>query len=184
MQHLLSLGISGAGIAALSVDAGLRDEVRRQVRSWLDSDNTVYGADDPYVLAEEGELAISEHRRAAAVSLLAKALPRLRELGDVAAPQIADSLASVLIAEQRFDDAIGALQPLQSNHEVAPEISRLTTTLARLTLAQLYRRTGRTADAQKIEAELLHRWKYADPDFPPLLQLKRQIAQSAAPALR
>lgn len=53
----------------------------------------------------------------------------------------------------------------------------------RLELARLYRRLGREAEAQKIEAELLKLLALADPDHPMVVELKRnQETDAAQPA--
>ncbi|HWH56151.1 MAG TPA: hypothetical protein VN682_00905, partial [Terriglobales bacterium] len=85
----------------------------------------------------------------------------------------AEDLARALDENGQTEEAIRVLEPLEKDHRFNFE-SSFAPGSDRLLLAQLYRKIGRIDDAERIEGELLALWKYADPDFQPLIQLKRQ----------
>lgn len=57
-------------------------------------------------------------------------------------------------------------------------------TLSPLRRAKLYRKAGRNKDAERIEADLLKRLAYADPDYSILVELKRSRELAAAQSLQ
>lgn len=85
----------------------------------------------------------------------------------------AEDLARALDETGRTEEAIRVLEPLEKDHRFNFETS-LTPGTDRLLLAHLYRKAGRVEDAKRVEAELLALWKYADPDFRPLIELKSE----------
>jgi DNA-binding winged helix-turn-helix (wHTH) protein/tetratricopeptide (TPR) repeat protein len=154
--------------AKLCADIGLPSELEKLVRH--------PGNDTPWLVQfAKGALAVAERRNAQAVVYLRDSVVGLRELQLSPLARMAeDLLATALERQGNFADAIDVLKSVELNDIEGPDLD------ARYHLVRLYRKLGNNAEAQKIEVDLLKRLKYADPDHPMLVQLKRQTQSLAA----
>jgi DNA-binding winged helix-turn-helix (wHTH) protein/tetratricopeptide (TPR) repeat protein len=116
----------------------------------------------------DGALAVAEGHNAEAVIYLHGSVDALRGLSLSPFMSMAEDLsASALEKQGEFAGAMDALKPTELDDVDGPDLGAL------YHLAKLCRKVGNDAEAQKIEADLLKRLKYADPDHPILVQLKR-----------
>ncbi|MGH9523840.1 MAG: hypothetical protein ACRD3E_15035 [Terriglobales bacterium] len=94
-------------------------------------------------------------------------------------PLMLDRLAR---AQEDLGDMEGAVSSLEVNarEPVVPlKLEPPWRAEARLHLARLYRKTGRGAEAEKIENELRNLYRFADPDFVPAKRLREISGQFA-----
>ena len=156
--------------AKLCADMELPSELKKLVRH---PEN-----DTPWLVQfAKGALAVAEKRNAQAVLYLRDSVVGLRELQLSPVARMAeDLLATALERQGSFADAIDALKLPELNDIEGPDLD------ARYHLVRLYRKLGNNAEAQKIDVDLLKRLKYADPDHPMLVQLKRQTQSLAGAA--
>jgi DNA-binding winged helix-turn-helix (wHTH) protein/tetratricopeptide (TPR) repeat protein len=116
-----------------------------------------------------GVLAYAEHRDR-------EAIQRLRHVATFmpagqASFAIALWLARALERTGDVQGAIAVLEPLNRTPRIVYYPAGYMPNRARAHLAELYRRTGRREEAQKIETDLLSILQYADPDYPLLVEL-------------
>jgi predicted Zn-dependent protease len=121
----------------------------------------------------QGEIALAEGKTHAAILLLREAYEHFSAARQPPVFLAAEDLARALDRIHQTHEAIRVLEPLEKDHRFNFESSFAPGT-DQLLLAQLYRKVGRINEAKRIEGELLALWKNADPDFQPLIQLKRQ----------
>jgi tetratricopeptide (TPR) repeat protein len=138
--------------------------------------DSLYAGEGPAMLRTvRGEIALVHGHLRDAIRDLEEAW---RLYGDVYLPPGfylgGESLATVL---ETTGDLPRAIQVLERRPEGFYAVSRGTTGAYwlrnRLQLAKLYRRVGRAADAQTVEAELSKLLAVADPDHPILIELRR-----------
>ena len=129
-----------------------------------------------FVIHLKGEVALAEGRIEEAIHLLQQATDDFRHGGNHEFLISSDGLA---LAFERHGEPQEALRVLEDASparrlEFAWE-SPFGVFWLRIQahLAQLYRQTGRTEEARKIEGQLRKILAYADPDHPILLQLRR-----------
>ncbi len=128
------------------------------------------------VKVAQGALALARGQPEA-IALLEEGVESARLLGHSVFFLASASLAR---AWEQQGDLERALQVLEAASEEKARAYLVQSTWIRIRwrLAQLYRKLGREAEAQEIEAELRELLAYADPDIPILLQLK--AAQNVA----
>ncbi len=122
-----------------------------------------------------GEIALAHRHRAEAVRELEAAWEHVQIVLVPPSYYLArESLAAIL---GRRGDIARAIQILERRPEdiclAWPGTTYAYELRNRLQLAQLYRRAGRVADAQAVEAELKALLAFADPDHPILIALRR-----------
>jgi DNA-binding winged helix-turn-helix (wHTH) protein/tetratricopeptide (TPR) repeat protein len=154
-------------LAAKFVHCGMLRQAERQVTrydKWYARQKV-----PPYEPPEwgEGSLALARGHNAEAIRLLTEYLQK-RPYVNYALMGISpmDDLATAYEREGRIADAIRTLQTWEAR--------TLLDFPAILHLYKLYLKAGDARDAQQVRADLLHRLAYADPDYPVLLQLKKQ----------
>jgi serine/threonine protein kinase/tetratricopeptide (TPR) repeat protein len=121
----------------------------------------------------QGSLALAQGRNDDAIRLLTEFLHRKPNF-DYASIGFgpADDLATAYEREGGIAEAIQALQPLDQEHLLSHQGS--------FHLYILYLKAGDARDAQQVRADLLRRLAYADPDYPILVQLKKQKKPDAS----
>jgi serine/threonine protein kinase len=166
-RHLLAYFKQARDRVPFLARVGLISEAREQVRRW----QGVEGVRQ----VMEGEIALAQGQRERAVSLLETGVNSLRTEGYFALGW--DSLAD---AYEQAGDSVNLLRVLEQwTREIGSTDSlRLPDgPKMKFRLAQLYRKMGRVEDANKIETELFSLLRYADPDHPILVQLRRGQAK-------
>jgi tetratricopeptide (TPR) repeat protein len=87
-------------------------------------------------------------------------------------------LRAQLLAEMGRDaEAVDALEAFRSNFGIWEHDRQENYPKALLLLARLHERLGNRARAGKAVADLLHLWRQADPDLPPLVEAKALMAR-------
>ncbi len=162
----------GPGNAARLARLGLLRESQKVVSS-IERGSDYYA---PHLQFARGALAFAQGRRSEGISRLRNAVEAFKHLQGYAA-MTGDWLATALEQMGDLSGAVQVLQSLEQDHLLDLHMG------ARFRLTQLYRKVGRIEDAQKIEADLLKRLAYGDPDYPILVQLKasQQAALSTSP---
>jgi len=161
--------------AKLCADLGLLSELKKLIAR---------GEKDGWppkfqVQIAKGALALAEGHNAQAILHLRTAVDAVRALPLEPFTLLAeDLLATALETQGDFAGAIDALRPMELNDVWGPDLD------ARYHLARLYRKVGNEAEAQSIETDLLKRLKYADPDFPMLVELQKRPQTSSAAHLK
>lgn len=128
--------------------------------------------DRGFVKVVQGELALAQGHRAAAIPLLREAIGQIPAyipshlLG-------VESLAGALEQNGEFPQAIQVLEESSRQKGLAGLSAGWLWMRNQFRLAQLYRKAGREDEARKIEDELLKLLAYADSDYPMLLDLNR-----------
>jgi tetratricopeptide (TPR) repeat protein len=126
--------------------------------------------------AARGELAMARGRTAEAIAQLRESQRKTRYLGNASFLLGMETLASALDRRGDLDGAIGVLE-LGSKQKRQVAFHWVSNGFLwernQLLLAQLYRKARRTADAQRIEGDLLKLLAVADADHPILLELQR-----------
>jgi hypothetical protein len=123
-----------------------------------------------------GELAMARGRHAEALGELRKSYETTRDLGSFAFLLGMETLASALAHQGDLDGAIRVLElgPRQKRQAAFHWANNGAFWMRnQLLLARLHRKAGRTADAQRIEADLLKLLAVADADHPILMELER-----------
>jgi tetratricopeptide (TPR) repeat protein len=131
--------------------------------------------------AARGELAMARGQTAEAIHQLKESQKRTRVFGRAAFLLGLESLASALARQGDLEGAIRVLELGSKQRHVAFHwvSNGFLWTRNQFLLAQLHRKVGRAADAQRIEAELLNLLALADADHPILVELKRLQAASS-----
>jgi DNA-binding winged helix-turn-helix (wHTH) protein/tetratricopeptide (TPR) repeat protein len=131
------------------------------------------GAPTSWLKYTRGALTLAEGHRVQAIGLLKEDPKDLLQLGAQRfAVDAADLLATAYEQQGQIPEAINTLQRFEDQHLLSVDKS--------FHLCRLYTKAGDTQDAQKIEQNLLRRLAYADPDYPILVQLHRQMDLHAA----
>ncbi len=126
--------------------------------------------------ALRGEVAMARGRTGQAIDHLRKSLEETRLVGRSGFWLGRETLASALARRGDLAGAIGVLEEGSKwkRHAALNFVSNgAFWTRNQLLLARLYRRGGRSSEAQRIEAELLKLLAVADADHPILLELQR-----------
>ena len=103
-----------------------------------------------------------------------RALERLARAAILKQPDVLESQAVALIAAGRPDDAIPPYEEILRDPPLGNEAQEVFFR-SHVALAQLYDRAGRSADAARLYASLLDRWKDADHDLPLLVQARMRV---------
>lgn len=131
-----------------------------------------------------GELARARGRTVEALSLLEEGFRQLPPLGLNTYFLAAESLADLYEQQGRADQAVDVLRKAGGEKRRAVYYAGQATLLwmqNQVRLAQLYRRLGRAAEAEEVEAELDKLLAVADPDHPIRIQLQERARSSAPP---
>ncbi len=161
-QFALKLAL-GPGTAGRLARAGMIAEAQELIRRFERE-----GVRPAHIHYAEGELDLAQGNAKAAIPPLRKALSDYRDFGAPVAFMAAEALSKALEQQRNLTEAIEVLQSLEDQKRLEMR--------ARFRLAKLYRKAGRGNEAQRIEADLLKRLAFADPDHPILLALKRSQA--------
>ena len=121
-------------------------------------------------------------RRRQAIGKFRHACSHLRYVEPEVYAAASASLARALEAEGNLNEAITALAPVEQMPLVAFNASGALSE-ARLELAQLYRKAGRAAEAEKLESQLRELYRFADQDFALSARLERRAGPHTAAAL-
>jgi tetratricopeptide (TPR) repeat protein len=134
--------------------------------------------------AARGELAMARGQTAEAIHQLRESQKRTRVFGRAAFLLGLESLASALARQGDPEGAIRVLELGSKQRHVAFHwvSNGFLWTRNQFLLAQLHRKVGRAADAQRIEAELLNLLALADADHPILVELRRLQPVSTQPS--
>ena len=125
----------------------------------------------------EGEIALSRGRINDAILVLQKALPSIRWTNSAFFYLASESLADALERQGHREMALQVLKRASEARAISYDnMSSSGAYWLRVEwrLAQLCRKLGLIADAQKIEGELFRTLAYADPDHPILVSLREQ----------
>jgi len=139
-----------------------------------------------------GEIALAHGEKAKGISLLEAGLDFGRTRVSLPYFVAAESLAQIYEKDGKLEDALRILrtaseQKAQSYRDpmVGAGMVAGYWFITELEMADLYRKLGRVAEAQKLEAELLNLLAYADADHPILCELQkrqRELADVALPS--
>jgi serine/threonine protein kinase/tetratricopeptide (TPR) repeat protein len=103
-----------------------------------------------------------------------RALARLDRAGRLELPDLLESQAVAFVAAGKPDEAVRRYEELLRDPPLGNEAQEVYFH-AHAALAQLYERAGRGADAARLYASLVDRWKDGDPDLPLLLQARARL---------
>ena len=161
------------GIGVFLARTGLVDKAERVLAEW---ERKPAEARPGELEAARGELAMARGQTAEAIQHLRNSLERTRDFGSFEFLLGMETLASALARQGDLDGAIGVLE-LGSKQRRQMAYHWVSNGVVwernQLLLARLYRKAGRTVDAQRIEADLLKLLAAADADHPILLELQR-----------
>jgi tetratricopeptide (TPR) repeat protein len=121
----------------------------------------------------DGEIALARGDRRKGIAVLEAALPKL-DTGASSSFMAVEDLAHSYQKEGKTENALDVLQKAAVKSAAAWNFSFAWRMRIRLQLAQAYRETGRTQDAEKIESMLKKDLTIADPDHPILISLNRR----------
>jgi tetratricopeptide (TPR) repeat protein len=180
------------GLSSALVEAGLLAEARAAVAAMKQrpavtlTEGGAPGNFAEYVTHVEGQLAVAEHRSDAAIALLhdfvresnvhrstSRWLRATRALAKAWA-QKGDLTRAVSLLESASPRPV---EVVVRQHDFGPEWLQI-----RDLLAQLYRKAGRSRDADAVESELLALLAVADDDHPIKRRLLKQVANGATNA--
>jgi serine/threonine protein kinase/predicted Zn-dependent protease len=174
-KYLRNLKPNGDTVFLLA-RAGLADEAQKFLSKFSDSPT---GRVSRKIL--EGEIALSRGRTMEAISLLQEAVPDVRWNSSWIFFTESVSLADALERQGDLQKAVQVLEKASQEKAIAYENSGSTGAYwlkVEWRLAQLYRKLGRSEEAEKVEADLSKMLAYADPEHPILLQLKQASTKS------
>jgi hypothetical protein len=170
LEHLRSEGKNSLSSVPLLIRAGFLAEAQALITNPALKE-------EAFLRVYEGEIALARGYRAHAVPLLQQGISSVQACcmweGFYSG---SESLAVTYEQQGDLLAALGVLERACSEDELGGEagsISRVFWLRDKAHLARLYRRLGRTKDAQKVEAELARLLAYADEDHPILRQMKR-----------
>ena len=156
--------------------SGRRDEASRLVglmrqtsanATAASAANRNAASDDAYIELASAELDLAAGRPE-------RALERLDRAATLKLPDLLESQAVALVAAGKPDEAMRRYEELLRDPPLGNE-SQEVFFRSHVALAQLYDRAGRSADAARLYASLLDRWKDADPDLPLLLLARTRL---------
>ena len=155
--------------------AGLTDEAQRLMAAMkLPGSDTELGHIGRRIL--EGELALSRGQTNEAITLLQESVPAVRYNSSWLFFIESESLADALVRQGDPQKALQVLERASQQKAIAYEDSGSTGQYwlrIEWRLAQLYRKLGRLADAERMEVELSKMLAYADAEHPILRQMKQ-----------
>jgi serine/threonine protein kinase/tetratricopeptide (TPR) repeat protein len=124
-------------------------------------------SDDAYIELASAELDLAAGRPE-------RALERLDRAATLKVPDVLESQAVALGAVGKPDDAMKRYEDILRAPPLGNEAQEVFFR-SHVALAQLYDRAGRSADAARVYASLLDRWKDGDPDLPLLLHARTRL---------
>lgn len=162
----------------LMARAGLLDQARKAARQRA----AEFGVNSGWSKTIEGDLALAQGQPAKVLPLLQEGVASLRNSGSITFFLGSESLANAAELSGNLPLAIETLEEASNEKSSAGLLMGWAWMRDEWRLAQLYRKMGRKADAEKIETRLLKLLACADSDYPILAKLNHSpLPPRAAP---